>query len=240
MTLLLFVLINAFAGFFQGIVGFGQGLIASPLSLTILDKGTVLTALMMAGLVLNAILTRKVAEPLDKKVAVPLLVGSLLGMPFGVMVLKILPIDVLKVVVGSLSIVLTLATLFVKIRIHHMARLTPAVGFLCGVLQTSTGMPGPPAVLLLAGSNTPKNSMRKILFWFFFWTSLVSLPLYAVTGVLTVRGLIFGLCIVPFVIVAGHYGNRAADLIPQRWYRTLALGTVSLAGLFVIYSGLSA
>lgn len=228
-----------FAGCFQGIVGFGQGLIATPLSLTFLHKGTVLTAMAVAGLVLNSTLTRKVKEPLDKKIFWPLLIGAATGMPFGLMLLKILPTDTLKVIAGTLSIIFTVALLFVKATVHHTKKLAPAVGLISGMLQASTGMPGPPIVLLLTSGHVPRNVMRKVLFSFFVCSSMVALLLFFANKVLTLQGLLFGIAAAPFVIVGGHYGNKLADFIPHRWYRILALGTVSLTGLFAIYSGLS-
>jgi uncharacterized membrane protein YfcA len=151
-------------------------LIASPLSLTILSKGTVLTALVITGMVLNLTLAKKTNEPLDTKIFMPLLVGSIVGMPFGVILLKVLPLSILTIVVGSLSILFALSVLFVKIKVQHIRKASPIVGFICGILQTSTGMPGPIAVLLFSGSDLPKETTRKILFSFFFWSGVISAP----------------------------------------------------------------
>jgi uncharacterized protein len=238
MLLLLFILINAFAALFSGLVGFGQGLVVSPLSLAILDKGTVLTALMVAGLVLNATLIPKVKEPLNMRVFKPLLITCLLGMPLGIVVLKLLPLDTLRIVVGALSIILTSLMVFVKFKVHHLRKLTPVAGLLCGVLQTSTGMPGPPVLLLLAGSDMSKQAIRKLLFCFFFWISVLSLPLFWATGVFTLRGALYGLIAVPFVIIAGRIGNRLAEYVPHRWYRAIILVTIGLSGAYAIASGL--
>lgn len=236
---LLFVIVNAFAGFFQGVVGFGQGLVATPLSLTFLDKTVVLPAMMVAGILLNLSLSKQIKEPLDTVIFKPLLIGSVLGMPVGVVILRLLSLNTLKISVGILSIVLTLAILFIRFKSHHMRIATPITGFISGVLQTSTSIPGPPVVLLLTGSGTSKNAMRKILVVYFFWISVIALPLYLLGGVLTWKGVLFGLIATPAIVLAGYAGNKVAHYIPHKLYRTLALVTVCATGAFAIYSGLA-
>ena len=238
MHLLLFIVINALAGLFQGVVGLGQGLIATPISLTFLDKTTVLPAMIVAGALLNFSLSRQIKEPLDNKIFKPLFIGGVLGMPFGVVILRLLSMSTLKIGVGVLSIALTLAILYVTFKPHHVRILAPITGFISGVLQTSTGIPGPPIVLLLTGGGVTKNAMRKILVVYFFWTSVIALPLYLIGGVLTLKGVLFGLCATPAIVSAGYAGNKVAHHVPQRWYRTLALVTVCATGAYAIYSGI--
>ena len=238
LELLFFILVNAIAGFFQGIVGFGQALVATPLSLTFLDKNTVLPAIILAGGILALSLSKQIKEPLDTKIFRPLLISSIVGMPFGIIILKLVSLGTLKVTVGALSVLFTLAVLFVKFHAHHIRTLTPITGFICGVLQTSTSMPGPPVVLLLASSGITKNSMRKLLVTYFFWIGLVALPLYLISGVLTWKGIVFGLSATPGIVLAGYLGNKVAHYIPHKYYRVLALVTVCATGAFAIYSGL--
>ncbi|HEV2403699.1 MAG TPA: sulfite exporter TauE/SafE family protein [Candidatus Saccharimonadales bacterium] len=233
-----FIIINALAGFFQGVVGFGQGLVATPLSLTFLDKNTVLPAMVVVGLLLNLSLSKQIKEPLDNKIFKPLLIGSVLGMPFGVLILKLLSLSTLRISVGVLSIVLTIAIVFVKFKARHLRVITPITGFVSGVLQTSTSIPGPPVVLLLAGSGATKNAMRKILVVYFFWISVIALPLYLIGGILTWKGVLFGLCATPAIVGAGYLGNKVAHHVPHKWYRVLALVTVCATGAFAIYSGI--
>jgi uncharacterized membrane protein YfcA len=239
MTLILFILINTFAAVFQGVVGFGQGLVATPLSLTILDKNTVLTAVILAGgVVLNLSLYRRIKEPLNKDLFWPLFIGCVVGMPFGLLILKLLPVGSLKELVGSLSILLTLTILFVKIKLTHINKIAPVAGFISGILQTSAGMAGPPAVLLLTAGAIDKNSMRKILVVYFFWISLITLPLYALSHVLTAQGILFGLILVPFMFYGAKFGNEISAHVPYSWYKILALVTVGASGAIAIISGL--
>lgn len=238
MHLIYFVLINIFAAFFAAIVGFGHALIATPLALTFLKKNTVFTAVIVAGGVLNFYLSKKIDEPLEKDIFNPLFVSSVFGMPFGLIILKTLPINDLKIYVGFISIILAIAILFLKVKFKATKKLTLLTGFICGVMQTSTSMTGPPIALLLSGSHISKNGMRKILVTFFFWISVITLPLFLLTNVLNAQGVLYGVCAVPVILLVGHIGNKIGYLVPHRSHRVLALLTVCLTGISAIYSGL--
>ena len=238
MHLIYFILINIFAALFAAIIGFGHALITTPLALLFLDKNTVFTAVIVAGGILNFYLSKKIETPLDTKIFNPLLFGAVLGMPFGLVLLKTLPINALKIYVGLLSIILAIGLLFLKVKLKPSDKLILLTGFICGVMQTSTSMTGPPIVLMLSGTHISKNEMRKILVTFFFWISFITLPLFFITNVLNVQGVMYGICTVPIIIIVGHFGNKIGQLIPQRSHRILALLTVCLTGLSAIYAGL--
>lgn len=149
MNVLFFLLINLFACFYQGITGFGGALIASPLSLLVLDKFTVVIALTIVGIGLDAFLYWKIKQPLNYQLLIPLCLASIVGMPFGIWFLKAISIDLLKIIVGSLAIIVTLIIAFTKFSLPRTTWLTVLAGFLSGTLQTSISATGPPVVILL-------------------------------------------------------------------------------------------
>jgi uncharacterized membrane protein YfcA len=238
MHLVLFIIVNIFAALFASIVGLGHALIANPLSLTFLSKNTTLSAVMVVGTLLCLFLSKKIKEPLAMDIFKPLIVSCIIGMPFGLLILKTLPLNDLRVFVGSISIVSAMALQFLKFKIHKPDRVIPVIGFICGVLQTSTGITGPPIAILLAGMDTAQHSSRKIMASFFFVVSLITLPIYLVSGVLNLQGIVYGLCAVPFIFLASHYGNKIAHYVPHTWYRTLMLVTVGVTGVYAIFTGL--
>jgi uncharacterized membrane protein YfcA len=54
--LLVFVAVIMLASFFQGLTGFGQGIISAPVAFVLFDKATALSALISAGIVINVYL----------------------------------------------------------------------------------------------------------------------------------------------------------------------------------------
>jgi len=239
MNLLFFLLINLCACFYQGITGFGAALIAVPLSLLVLDKFTAVSSLAIIGLVLNAFLFRKIKQPVNPVILVPLCLASLIGMPIGIWILTNIPINGIKIIAGSLDILLILIIAFNKISLPRTKVLTAIAGLCSGLSQTSIGMAGPPVVMLLVGSGSAKNEMRKTLVAFFLWVSALSLPLFLISGTLTLSRGSFGFYAIPFVFLGAYLGDKMVEKIPQKTFQILALVTVCLTGLLGIYSGLS-
>jgi len=239
MNLLFFLIINLFACFYQGITGFGSSLIAVPLSLLILDQFTAISSLTIIGLVLNTFLFRKIKQSLNLDVLVPLCLASLIGMPIGIWILRTVQINGMRIIAGSLAILLTLFISFNKISLPRTKVLTVVAGLFSGLLQTSIGMAGPPVVMLLVGTDREKDEMRKTLVAFFLWMTVFSLPLLLITGTLTLPRGSFGFYALPFVFLGAYLGNKVVEKIPQKMFKILALVTVCVTGLLGIYSGLS-
>jgi uncharacterized membrane protein YfcA len=239
MNLLFFIVIILFASFYQGITGFGFALIAAPLALLVLDKYTVVTSLTVIGLILNAFLFKKIKHPLNLTLLLPLFLASVIGMPIGIWILKTVSINVLKVIVGCVSIIFALKVSFTKISLPQTKTLTAIAGFLSGLFQTSISMGGPPVVILLTGAGKEKNEMRKIFVTFFLWLNIISLPFFLISRTLTLQRAKIGFYALPFVLLGAYLGNIVVKKIPQKAFKLIALATVCITGLLSIYSGLS-
>lgn len=238
MEILLFVITVALACLLQAIVGFGSALIATPLALIYLDKETVVSSMLVIGVVLNGSVARAIREPIDSKLVLFLFLASLAGMPVGVWVLRTIPLNWMKVLVGGLVVIFVLILYFGRVRFPRNNLLTAIAGFLSGLLNTSTSMAGPPVLILLAGQKLPKDQFRKTLVSFFFMSTGVSVILFAASRIMTFQRASLGLISLPFVFLAGLLGNRIAARVPQKPFELLALGTAFLAGLYNILSGL--
>ena len=239
MNVFFFLVIILFACFYQGITGFGSALIAAPLALLVLDKFTVVTSLAIIGIVLNAFLFQKIKQPLNLTLLLPLCLASMLGIPFGIWILKTVPIDLIKIIAGSSAMLFILLITFAEISLPRTRPVAAIAGLLSGALQTSISMSGPPVVILLAGTAREKNEIRKALVTFFLFVNLVSLPFFFFSSTLTLQRVSFGLFALPCVFVGAYVGNKVVERIPQKVFRFLALATVCITSLISIYSGLS-
>ena len=238
MTELLFILSMFFACFFQGVAGFGFALIAVPLVVTFLDKNVLISSLVIVGIFLNLILVRKIKFPVNKEIFYQLLFSSMLAMPLGLVVLKLIPINHLRILFGGLSMIFALLICFSRIQFQRSRIATVIIGFIAGFFQTSTTMSGPPIVLYLSGSGMPKDEFRKTLATIFLLMNIASLPIFLFGGALDYKGISLGMISLPFVSVGGILGNKIARLVPQKRFNLMALGTVFIIGLIGIISGL--
>src|SRR5512146_706705 len=238
MDVLIFVSVILAASYFQGITGFGQGLIAAPVAFVLFDKSTALTMLVVAGIILNWYLAATVKARLHLKTLYILLAGGVLGLPVGLMIARAISLSALQLAVGSISIVSASVLLLYKVRLRRRPAYSLAAGFASGILQTSTALSGPPVILLLAEENTAKQTMRKLLPAYFLIMGVVAAGMFVPADLLSGKGIIIGLIAAPLVIYGGYVGNNETRKIHQKFYRLLVMCAVLATGLLAVYEGL--
>lgn len=237
--LAIYILILLFACYFQAITGFGQGLIIAPVVLVLFSKYSALSTLMIIGLGLNAYMAIKVKAKNDISLIKVLFIGCLIGLPLGLIILKAVSLASLQIIVGCTSITAVLLFVFTKVRIPKSKTYLALAGVASGAMQTATGLAGPPVVVVLNAQSTPKQIMRKALPTYFLAVGIVGALIYLFSGVFTINGVIIGLLSLPFVILAGYFGNRHGHNLPEKYYRFLVVVGVLSTGFYVIYQGLS-
>lgn len=234
-----FLIVIILASFLQGITGFGSALIAAPLALLFVDKTTAIIALMFASIALNGYLLWRVRGVIDMRQFRLLFFASLVGLPLGLMALRSLDIDTLRIVAGSFSLVFAVLLYAKPLKAARAKSITALAGLFSGVLHTSIGMSGPPVVLLLAGQRAEKDNARRTFAAFFLVMSVVSIGLFAATGTVTHHGLVLGLLSVPGAILGAYAGAKIARYVSQRQFTFLVLALVCITGLLTIYSGVT-
>ncbi len=239
MEVILFAAVVCLASYFQGVVGFGQGLIVAPLAFVVFDKSVALTVLVVIAVVINAYLTVRAKEPLDRKTFNPLIIGTVVGLPFGLLVARTASLSALQLGAGMISIATAALLVFYRVKLVKRRWHTLLAGALSGFMQTSTTLSGPPVALILTAQDTPKKVMRTLLPAYFVVLMLVTVPLFAVTGLLSGKGALIGLLAAPLVLISAYIGGHHGDTIEQGKYRFLTLGTVFIAGAFAVYHGVS-
>jgi uncharacterized membrane protein YfcA len=98
------------------------------------------------------------------------------------------------------------------------------------VLSTSTGLAGPPVVLLLASRNLPKHQFRGTSAFYFLFMSIVTLVILAARGLVHAADLPLAAALVPSAIVGKAIGTTFLKRISESTFRTLSLGLVILTG----------
>lgn len=238
MTTVLFIISIFFASLFQGITGFGFSLMAAPLMLIFLDKQALVSSIVLIGIFLNLILHNRNKHAINKHIFYPILISIILAMPLGLLILKYISINNLKILFGGLSIIFSVLLYHPKFKFKENNFITIIAGIITGILHTSTAMSGPPLVLYLSGSGMPKHEFRKTLAVIFLLMNIISLPILFFGGVLSNKGIFLGLISLPFVIFAGILGDKISKFIPIKIFTLLQLGAVFVIGLTSIISGL--
>lgn len=178
-------LVVAGASATQAISGFGFALIAVPLlSLFIEPQIAVVLATVVGAFssTFQAIADRKYAQ---KQLVRRLAISAYIGMPFGLVVFIVVSESVLRFIVGIVVLVAALILMRGFSISHANRKLDWILGWVSGVLATSTSTNGPPLVFLLQAKKLSPQSFRASINVVFSLTSIGAIALFAVSGNIT-------------------------------------------------------
>ena len=167
------IIITFLASFIQGVTGFGFALIAMPIlsGLTSIYVAAPLVALIT--LTNNTMLGIYYRRSFDRKIVGQLLLGSVLGIPFGFLVLQFMPTAWLLTALGVLIVAYALYALIGPAIPSLQAKAwIYGTGFASGILFGSYNLPGPPVVLYGNSQHWPQEKFKSNLISF-FWINAV-------------------------------------------------------------------
>lgn len=173
----------------QTVAGFGFALIAVPFFVTVLSVREAVGVVALLSFVNVAAVAGGVRRNVPWPTVRHLLLGSLCGMPFGLMLLLGVSGDTLRIVVGAVSILMAGAIASGFSLSGAGAGRTSFVGLISGVLCTSIGINGPPVVLYLQALRRPPAEFRAAISTFFLLNGVVSLSVFVASGVVGVATL---------------------------------------------------
>ncbi|GAB3667165.1 hypothetical protein GCM10027589_32740 [Actinocorallia lasiicapitis] len=226
MSLLLPMVIFAFAAFAQAVTGFGFALVAVPLLTLVVDPRAAVVASTLVCLAQTSSAVARHRRDVHWPAAVRLLAAALLGMPFGLLVLRYAPAPVLAVVIAAVSLACTVLVA-AKLRLPATPPYVLAAGALCGVLATSTGTNGPPLVAALQSMSFTPPRFRATLAVVFTACAAVSLTGFTATGLLTPTPLLLAASALPVTRLAAHLGDRLTPHINPTLFHRLVLTTLT-------------
>jgi uncharacterized membrane protein YfcA len=222
----------------QSLTGFGFALVMVPFLSLIWDvKAAVVTSTVLATVaaVPLALEVRRSIRPW--KVA-PLLLGSLVGIPIGIVILDWIDPQALKIFVAAVVIAASFILYFgPRLRLEGGGVGSPVVvGMLSGVLRGSTSMGGPPAVLYVLSRERGIEEFRSTILAFFLPSSLLALTGMAIAGWVTPEVLGTSGVALPALAAGLLAGAWLRSRVQQEVFRTVALAVLVLTGIAIIIS----
>ena len=222
----------------QQLSGFGFALLAVPLmSLMVGPKDAVAIAF-VAGAVSSGLMAYRLKDRVQRPVLKRILIGAAVGLPIGVVGLRQLPDDPLRIALA----VVVLAMVVVLGTGYHFRSEQPrtevAAGFVSGVLNGSLGTGGPPIVVVLQAGAIEQHEFRATTTAFFAVCDIVAIPLIVASGVADAATWWASAATVPAVLVGNAVGERLAFRVPHDQFRRLVLGLLVVAALSSVYAAL--
>ncbi|MEK4706538.1 sulfite exporter TauE/SafE family protein [Bacillus sp. FSL R10-2780] len=173
-TTLIFICIILVASVLQTSTGFGFSIMATPFLLMLFLPQEAIQINIILSLIISISLIWKIRMDIDFILLKRLTFGSIVGVPFGILIFTSININAFKLAISILLLILTLM-LICKFKIKSTQSRDFVVGGLSGLLTTSIGMPGPPLLLYFTGTDTEKGKLRATTLAFYLFIYFISL-----------------------------------------------------------------
>jgi uncharacterized membrane protein YfcA len=238
LVLLLGAMVLFLAAAVQGLAGFGSALIIVPLMVLFMEPRTVIPLALLQGTFMNAILFLTRARSARMGKVLPLFISAALGLPLGTLLLLTVGSDILKVAIGAVIIVTSLLLLFLRPRSRETGLpATVAIGLTSGVLNGAISMSGPPVVLAFQREGMGKERFRANLAGYFLALNLLTLLLFASTGVLTMDVWGLSLVLLPATALGVLTGMISAGRFKEGHFRYVVLIIAAVSGVLSLIAG---
>jgi uncharacterized protein len=239
--LLLVTSVAVFAAtMFQTIAGFGYAIIGVPLLSGILGIKETVVFLLIGSIYMRVYVVFKVRKELEFGVVKRIFLGAMIGIVPGSMMLRSLDGNALRIVLG---VTLILAVIVLRSNYHwktvHEKLEQFGFGIIGGFFNGSTSVGGPPIVLYMLNSEKPKEKMRANLFLYFLMTNIFTIGVWFFLGNAHLSDAIgLPLWTLPAAFLGIYAGEKIFFHINQQLFNRIAIATILLSGLNMIYKGL--
>jgi uncharacterized membrane protein YfcA len=239
-VLILFVFAAFAGGFVSGFSGFAMGLVVSGVWLHIITP--LQTAVLIAGygLLTQSYGIMKLRQALHWQKIWPLILGTTIGIPIGVVLLTWIDQVYLRLGVGVLLVLYTIYGLarpaFKPIKIGIGADIT--IGITNGLVGGMTGLGGIISTVSCQLRGWPKDLQRAVFQPVLFAAFVIISISMAITGAVTPENLkLYGLGL-PFLLAGLWSGFKLYGKIDDETFRKAVLILLLLAGLSLIVPAL--
>jgi len=220
----------AVAAFVQGAIGVGFALILAPI-LGLVAPALLPACLLMVMIPLNAYVAWRERAAVDRLGAAWITAGRLVGTLGGLWILLAVPAPTLTMLVGGMTILAALATLFAP-PFRAGPRAFVGAGVVTGITETATGIGGPP--LALVYQHHSAATLRATVALCFLVGQVVSLAALAIAGRATGAQLEIALLLVPPLAIGAVLSRHAHHRLDGRVFRGFVLAFAIVSGVVLL------
>ncbi len=184
------------AGIVRGFSGFALSAVVMATAVLILPPVQLIPICWWLELMASILMVRGGWREADRGVVLGLVIGSTIGVPFGLWLTTSIPVETSKLIVLTLIIVLA-ATQLAKIRLPFLAT-RPGLygsGFAAGIVTGLAHVGGMVIALYVLSQDAPAAKMRAALVLFLFLGALTSMITFLWFGVMDQTGAIRGIAL---------------------------------------------
>lgn len=233
----IFICIILVASILQASTGFGFSIMATPFLLMLFLPQEAIQINIILSLIISISLIWKIRMDVDFVLLKRFILGSIVGVPFGILIFISVNINTFKLAVSILLLLLTLL-LICKVKVRSTQSRDFIVGGLSGLLTTSIGMPGPPLLLYFTGTDTEIEKLRATtlaFYLFIYFISLVTQILFTGTNKTIWESSFYA---IPILFLGLFIGQIIFKWLNQRIFKIFTYILLSCTGMYLLIESL--
>lgn len=240
-TLIIAIIIAGAGGIVSGLAGFGFGLTVVPLLLMIYPPATVTAVVASLSLSTGWIVLLSTWRSIQVRTLGALVPGATLGVFLGTVLIRVLDTSILKLIAGIVVILFAVSVLRGwRIDAVHHPLAAPVAGTVSGTLGSSTGMSGPPVVLLFTTRAYDVQSFRGTITIYFYYVNFMTMLLLITQGIIGREQLDVVVRLLPTAILGGFIGRYLLNYVSQQQFRMITLIMLLITGTTGVITALQA
>ncbi|MEM6759275.1 MAG: sulfite exporter TauE/SafE family protein [Pseudomonadota bacterium] len=234
-----------FAGISKGGFGSGAAFAASSILALILDPGVALGVMLPLLMLIDLVTLRPYWGRWNLRASSLMIVGGLPGVALGAWLYTLTNADVLRVLIGVISIGFVCWQICKARGWIRMAQaaLHPAYGAFAGLVAGFTSFVshagGPPAAVYLLSLKISKTEYQASTVLVFWAINIGKFIPYTFLGMFTVETTWANVALAPFAVLGAWLGVKAHHLVPERAFFTLTYILLMVTGTKLIWDGLT-
>ncbi|CDQ18752.1 Uncharacterized membrane protein YfcA [Halobacillus karajensis] len=237
-TVLFFLCIILVASVLQTSTGFGFSIMATPFLLLLFLPQEAIQINIILSVLISVSLIWKISTDIDFILLKRFIMGSIVGVPFGILIFISINISAFKIGVSIMFLMLTFL-LICNFRVKPTRIRDFIVGGLSGILTTSIGMPGPPLLIYFTGTDTEKEKLRATtlaFYLFIYFISLITQIIFTGTNKLIWESSLYA---IPIVFLGLFIGQIIFKWLNERIFKIFTYILLSFTGIYLLIESLN-
>ncbi len=204
----------------RGIFGFGDSLVAVPLLMLVMAPMEAVATVALVSLAQGMLMLARERRDIDWSASRRLLLAAAIGVPFGLLTLKAMPVIWVK---RTLAVVLigyaTRSLLGAKLPEIRSGRAAAVAGFLSGALGAAYNFAGPPVILYSSMAKWSASRTRATLQAFFTPLGVIVGGAHLIYGSFTPKVLEISLICLPAMVLGVFIGGMISRKVDASTFR---------------------